>query len=132
MANGKSGRPPKFESPKILGEQIEEYFSLCTNEKKIATITGLACFLGTTRKTLLDYECCDSSNMLKGFDDNVKADYIRIIKNAKARIEAGYEQLLFDKNTVVGAIFTLKNNFGWVDKQNIEQTNRTIEVTLIE
>lgn len=132
MANGKSGRPPKFESPKILGEQIEEYFSLCTNEKKIPTITGLAFFLGTTRKTLLDYECCDSSNMLKGFDDNVKADYIHIIKNAKVRIEAGYEQLLFDKNTVVGAIFTLKNNFGWVDKQNIEQTNRTIEVDLVD
>lgn len=132
MANGKSGRPPKFESPKILGEQIEEYFSLCTNEKKIPTITGLAFFLGTTRKTLLDYECCDSSNMLKGFDDNVKADYIHIIKNTKVRIEAGYEQLLFDKNTVVGAIFTLKNNFGWVDKQNIEQTNRTIEVDLVD
>lgn len=129
MANGKSGRPPKFESPKILGAQIEEYFSLCTNEKKIPTITGLAFFLGTTRKTLLDYECCDSSNMLKGFDDNVKADYIRIIKNAKARIEAGYEQLLFDKNTVVGAIFTLKNNFGWVDKQKVERVN-SIEVVL--
>lgn len=129
MANGKSGRPPKFESPKILGEQIEEYFSLCTNEKKIATITGLACFLGTTRKTLLDYEHCDSSNMLKSIDDNIRADYIRIIKNAKARIEAGYEQLLFDKNTVVGAIFTLKNNFGWVDKQKIERVN-SIEVVL--
>lgn len=129
MANGKSGRPPKFESPKILGEQIEEYFSLCTNKKKIPTITGLAFFLGTTRKTLLDYECCDSSNMLKGFDDNVKADYIHIIKNAKARIEAGYEQLLFDKNTVVGAIFTLKNNFGWVDKQKVERVN-SIEVVL--
>lgn len=132
MANGKSGRPPKFESPNILGEQIEEYFSLCTNEKKIPTITGLAYFLGTTRKTLLDYENCDSSNMLKGFNENIKSDYIHIIKNAKARIESGYEQLLFDKNTVVGAIFTLKNNFGWVDKQNIEQTNRTIEVNLVD
>lgn len=130
MADSKSGRPPKFESPKILEKQIEEYFLLCTNEKKIPTITGLACFLETTRKTLLDYEKCDSSNMLKGFDDNIKADYIHIIKNAKAKIESGYEQLLFDKNTVVGAIFTLKNNFGWLDKQNIEQTNRTIEVVL--
>lgn len=132
MVGNKGGRPTKFKSPENLKNKIEEYFSLCDNNKKIPTITGLAYFLGTTRKTLLEYENSDKNGFLKSLDDDVKLEYISIITKAKARIEAEYEQLLFKGNTVVGAIFTLKNNFGWIDKQDIEQTNKTIDVILIE
>lgn len=55
---------------------------------------------------------------------------INSIKRAKQRVESEYEQALFNKNSAVGAIFTLKNNYKWVDKQEVEQTNKTIEVTL--
>ena len=70
--------------------------------------------------------------MLKRVDDSAKDRYINTIKRAKARIEMEYEQALFKKNSVVGAIFTLKNNYKWIDKQEVEQTNKTIEVTLMD
>lgn len=113
-----------------MSERIEEYFSLCEKDKIIPTITGLAYTLNTTRKTLLEYENSNENSRLKGVEDSVKAEYINTIKRAKQRIEMEYEQALFNKNSVVGAIFTLKNNYGWVDKQEIQQTNRIIEVTL--
>ncbi|MDU7363901.1 terminase small subunit [Clostridium sp.] len=126
----KIGRPLKFKTPEELSERIEEYFSLCEKDKIIPTITGLAYTLNTTRKTLLEYENSNENSRLKGVEDSVKAEYINTIKRAKQRIEMEYEQALFNKNSVVGAIFTLKNNYGWVDKQEIQQTNRIIEVTL--
>ena len=72
----------------------------------------------------------DDNELLKSVPDDVKVLFRDTIKRAKARIEAGYEQTLFNKNSAVGGIFTLKNNYGWVDKQEIKQTNETIEVTL--
>ena len=62
----------------------------------------------------------------------MKVKYIDTIKRAKARIESGYEQALFNKNSAVGAIFTLKNNYKWVDKQEIVQENRDIKVELTD
>lgn len=132
MAKNKVGKPLKFPTPEELKKRIEEYFSMCDIEKKIPTITELAYHLDTTRKTLLHYENSLDNDWLKSIPDDVKLEYVNTIKKAKARIEMGYEQALFNKNTVVGAIFTLKNNFGWTDKQEIEHTNRTIEVTLTE
>lgn len=129
MIGNKGGRPKKFESPEHLKLQIDEYFSMCDSEKRIPTITGLAYFLDTTRKTLLEYEQGNKNSFLKSISGDIKDEYSQIISMAKARIESEYEQLLFNKNTVVGAIFTLKNNFGWVDKQKIERIN-SIEVIL--
>lgn len=120
----------KFKSPEELENNIDQYFLICDKEKKIPTITGLAYHLDTTRKTLLEYENSDKNSMLKRVEDSAKDRYINTIKRAKARIEMEYEQALFNKNSVVGAIFTLKNNYNWVDKQEIQQTNKTIEVTL--
>ena len=132
MSDRKSGRPLKFESPEILENKIEEFFKMCDDENKVPTITGLAYFLDVTRKTLLKYEHSDKYGSLKKVNEDTIEEYEDIVKRAKARIEAEYEQLLFKGNSVIGAIFTLKNNFGWVDKQEVEQINKTIEVTLVE
>lgn len=132
MGNNQSGRSLKFKSPEILENKIEEFFKMCDDENKIPTITGLAYFLDVTRKTLLKYEHSDKYGSLKKVNEDIREEYEDIVKRAKAKIEAKYEQLLFDRNTVVGAIFTLKNNFGWVDKHEVEQTNKTIEVALVE
>ncbi|CAI3207801.1 hypothetical protein CNEO2_2550001 [Clostridium neonatale] len=34
------------------------------------------------------------------------------------------------KTNVIASIFTLKNNYGWVDKQEVVNTNKDITVTL--
>ena len=131
MATKKIGRPLKFKSEKELSEKITEYFNLCdttiikrlVNRKgdmiaeisKPYSITGLAYFLETNRQTLINYEDKD--------------EFFDTIKNAKARIEANYEEraLINDLNPVI-TIFTLKNNFDWRDKQETELSGG-IEVT---
>lgn len=124
------GKPLKFETPEELEDRIEEYFMWAKKNKRYVTVSDLAWYLGTNRQTLLNYENCMDNDWLKSVDNDVKVKYIDTIKRAKARIEAEYEQGLFHKESVVGTIFTLKNNYGWVDKQEIEQTNKTIEVSL--
>ena len=126
---GKAGRPLRFKTPEDLSKRIEEYFQYAKDNNEVPTVSGLAWFLDTNRQCLLRYQE-DDNELLKSVDDDVKVAFRDTIKRAKARIEAGYEQTLFSKNSAVGAIFTLKNNYGWVDKQEVEQTNKTIEVTL--
>lgn len=126
----KGGRPFKFTDPDKLDEQIEDYFIWCEKNKKIPTVTGLAVHLDTDRLTLLHYENSLDNPSYDKLDYDVKVKLINSIKRAKQRVESEYEQALFNKNSAVGAIFTLKNNYKWVDKQEIEQSNKTIEVTL--
>ncbi len=118
------GRPPLFDNPESLKKKIEEYFIWVKGEKKeviengIAsivvvrdfchtTITGLALFLGfESRQSIYDYE--------------KDGEYSYIIKNARLRIEEGYEQRLHGA-LPTGAIFALKN-MGWKDKTETEHS----------
>ena len=72
------------------------------------TITGLALALGTTRRTLLDYE-------------EINDEFSHTIKAAKTRIENFNEQMLFGSSPT-GIIFNLKNNYGWKDKTETDIT----------
>ena len=126
----KGGRPFKFTDPDKLDMQIEDFFERCYENKKIPTITGLAVHLDTDRHTLLNYENSLDDPSYDKLDYDVKVRLITSLKRAKQRVESEYEQAFFSKNSAVGAIFTLKNNYKWVDKQEVEQTNKTIEVTL--
>lgn len=130
MAKNKGGRPLKFKTPEELEKRIEEYYKWAEYNNKHITVTGLAWFLDIDRQTLLNYENSLENDWLKSVPDDVKVGFVGTIKKAKKRIEMEYEEGLFNKNSAVGAIFTLKNNYGWVDKQEVEQTNKTIEVTL--
>lgn len=103
----KEGRPLKFSSVEEMETAIDEYFMSCEEQGKPYTVSGLAVALGTTRRTLLDYE--------------EKDEYSHTIKNAKQKIEAFNEEMLYSKDVpTVGVIFNLKNNYGWKDKQEIE------------
>lgn len=122
------GRPLKFETPEILQERIDAYFSDATDEegnlKKPVSITGLALWLDTTRETLMDYQNRDA------FTDT--------IKKAKLRVENFYEERLLSGRNAAGPIFALKN-FGWRDEQRhalsgpngepLPQPTATIHVT---
>lgn len=130
MSKNKGGRPFKFTDPDKLDAQIEDFFKWCNENKRIPTVTGLAVHLDTDRLTLLHYENSLDNPAYDKLDYDVKVRLINSIKRAKQRVESEYEQALFNKNSAVGAIFTLKNNYKWVDKQEVEQTNKTIEVTL--
>lgn len=119
----------KFKSAKALQEKIDEYFDECDNrttkvitkagiivdmpDPRPYTITGLALALGTNRQTLLNYE--------------ERAEYFDAIKKAKLRVENYVEESLWTPKITSGVIFNLKNNFGWVDKQNVEHSGETTQ-----
>jgi hypothetical protein len=99
---GKVGRPAKFNSVAELQSKVEAYFKKCDQEHEPYTVTGLALALGTTRRTLVDYENDD--------------EFSHTIKMAKTLCENYLERkaLKGDIPPAVG-IFMLKN-FGWTDK----------------
>lgn len=137
------GRPLLFKTKEELQEKIEEYFKSCYDYKRDMfggriedkecieetedadgkihrkwksngflmeqvrpfTVSGLAVYLGTSRETLMNYE--------------KKDEFFDTIKEAKDRIYAYTEESLFT-NKPTGPIFSLKNNYGWVDKQEID------------
>lgn len=102
-----AGRPPEFETPELMQEKIEEYFSRIEKSSTSATITGLAYFLGfESRQSFYDYE--------------KKEQFSYTVKRARLAIEQVYEQRLHG-NSNAGAIFALKN-FGWIDSQSFDHT----------
>lgn len=129
--SNKGGRPLKFKSPEELQAKIDAYYEWAKENKKHITITGLAWFLDTNRQTLLRYEE-DDSELLKSVSEDVRQAFRDTVKRAKARIEMEYEESLYNKNSAVGAIFTLKNNYNYVDKQEVAQKVENIEVKLGE
>lgn len=116
------GRPLKFESVDELQDRIDEYFDSLRNANgefiEPPLITGLALYLDTTRKTLLDYE--------KRNDE-----FCYAIKRAKLRIENYTERELFLSKQTAGIIFNLKNNYGWVDKTE-QDVNAKVNVNKLE
>lgn len=113
-----SGRPPKYKTPEEMQKIIDKYFEGCFAERtddetgklymvtlRPPTVSGLAYELGMTRQQLVDYSSKDA------FTDT--------IKNAKQRIQAYAEENLVTARNPAGQIFSLKNNYGWVDKQDI-------------
>lgn len=127
--SNKGGRPLKFKSPEELQAKIDAYYEWAKENKKHITITGLAWFLDANRQTLLRYEE-DDSELLKSVSEDVRQAFRDTVKRAKARIEMEYEESLYNKNSAVGAIFTLKNNYNYVDKQEVAQKVENIEVKL--
>lgn len=127
------GRPPIFETPEQIELKINEYFEYVKgesreqeieypqekgNNKKTKervwvrhpeplTITGLALYLGfASRQSFYDYE--------------KDGEFSYAIKRARLKIEQSYEYALHGTSPT-GAIFALKN-FGWKDKQEVEQS----------
>lgn len=121
------GRPPLYTSVEELQKIIDEYFDYCDNRTKSVfvkeigdnieisypapyTMAGLARRLGMERRTLTDYAKKDQ------FSDT--------IKDAKSRIQEDVEIRLMETSNQSGAIFNLKNNFGYVDKTETDVTSK--------
>ncbi len=100
------GRPMKFKTPQEIETKANEYFKMCDEQDRPYTITGLALALDTDRQTLINYENRD--------------EFFDTIKKAKQKVENYAEERLFNGGNTAGVIFNLKNNYGWVDKQEVE------------
>lgn len=121
------GQPRKWSSPEDLENFIDEYYEWAKDNDYRVSVTGLAWWLNCSRQTLINYENANDNDWLKGCSPEEKQKYVDTIKKAKRFIEMNYENSLFNKGEATGAIFTLKNNYGWVDKQEIVQTSNVKE-----
>lgn len=127
------GRPLKFESVGDLQIAINAYFDACDphivqrvidggvnqhgetiwlkravmTEQEPYTVSGLARALGISRQALLDY--------------GEREEFIDTVAAAKERCHEYAEKQLFGK-AQSGAAFSLKNNWGWKDRQEIDHT----------
>jgi len=121
-----AGRPLLFSSNEELQEKIDNYYKSCWDYKRDSnnkiipndipnadteyvmiqtkpyTVSGLAVYLNTSRETLMNYQH--------------REEYFDTIKKAKDIIYAYCEERLYT-NKPTGAIFSLKHNYGWKDKQ---------------
>ena len=119
------GRPLKYHNAEEMQEAIDSYFSSCMIIKfqgdkpckdrngnyifefyRPPTMSGLAVALDIDRKTLLNY--------------SKKDQFLPTIRRAKMKIEMFTEEKLFEKETCNGSKFSLSNNFGWAEKQEVK------------
>lgn len=106
---GAGGRPPLWTEPSELEKLVNDYFQ----STKRPTLSGLALHLGIERKTLYNYE--------------EKDEFLHIIKKARERVEAIYEERTIYEPNPTGVIFALKN-MGWTDRvQNDTNLNAKVE-----
>lgn len=126
-----NGRPPLYNNAEGMQRLIDLYFMACRynrtdNEDVISgldeedlelikqieelspIISGLAYWLGMTTETLRAY----------GLKDKFSAT----VRRAKQRVEMSLEQSLTG-TAVTGSIFSLKNNFKWKDKTEVDTTS---------
>ncbi len=112
--------PTIFQSitPSTLQRRCDEYFDSVKKKKGTASITGLALHLGCTRKNISDY---------------IKTDaYGKILEKAKLQCENILEEKMINGTPPTGIIFILKNNYGWKDKVEVDQTiNGTISLATL-
>jgi hypothetical protein len=118
------GRPLKYQTAEEMQKVIDDYFDYCDNRIKYVfskvrdeavemiapepyTIAGLAYHLDMDRRTLLDYSNRD--------------EFLPTIKRAKSRVAMDVERRLME-GAGAGAIFNLKNNFGYTDVSQVDGT----------
>lgn len=124
-----AGQPLKFQNLEALQEKIKEYTLKCENRTKTIvtkdgevreipfpapkTITGLARALGTCRQTILNYERYAQ-------DGTVPKEYLDTIRNFKLECQEDTECGAMDgRYNATFSIFSMKNNYGWKDQQNV-------------
>ena len=126
------GRPPKYDDPEVMQKLIDLYFYTCKanqstdregmlsgfSEEKLSIINDIECFIPTVSG--LAYLLNMSTETFRDYgSDERHKEFSATVKRAKQRIEMSLEQRLAGNN-VTGAIFNLKNNFKWKDKQETE------------
>lgn len=151
MASSKPvGRPMKFATVQGLKQKIDEYFGDCDphigqkqvwmkkvdgkgywateeiiTEQRPYTITGLALALDTNRHTLLNYQ--EREHYPADLDDDIATEFINTIAQAKLRCHQYAEDHLFTGRNAAGAMFSLKNNYDWVDESQVKHSGTISE-----
>ncbi len=115
----KAGRPPKFESPEYLQGLFQEWKAQIDNGTitDIPDIEAFCDFVGAWRDILIEYE--------------KKPEFSNTIKQIKNFIYYKKKQLaMTGKMNPAIFIFDAKNNAGYVDKQEVDNSHRFVKPIL--
>jgi hypothetical protein len=109
----RGGAPLMYEDrEEEMNRRIDEYFELCEEKEDAPTWEGVAISLGPTKQTLSEWMH--------------RNDHIgESTKRAKAYCEQWIaKKMIMGKIPPIGAIFTLKNNYGWKDQKDLDVTSK--------
>lgn len=111
------GRPPLWGTVEELEKALEGFDKWNEDNDYIPDIEGLAVYLGTSRKTILDYEN--------------KEEFSYTIKRVKTKIAFHKKQLAL-KGKIPAAIFCFDfhNNHGYVNREIIIKDKEPEEVNI--
>lgn len=100
---------PTYNTPEELKAKIDEYIAKQKEDQEPCTMAGLSVFLGYA-----------SPRSLSDVRARKNEEYAEVLEYGKTRIEdEKNRKMLKNQYNVAGAIFDLKNNHGWTDKQEI-------------
>jgi hypothetical protein len=109
-----AGRPRLFDSAEDVQAIVDDYFANL-KDGEIPAMSGLALALGMSTETLRRY----------GNQD----EFCATVKRARQKVEYAWEQALIRGGS--GPIFWLKNNAGWKDKSEVDNTNKNESIHTI-
>ena len=124
----------EYVKPADGSDDNNPYAGWVMKKVKVATITGLAVYLDTSRDVLIDYERgkydevdedgnkIELSDIEQLFNEQVNT-FSNTISRAKAMILEDTEQQLYKSGASTGAIFSLRVNYKWQDKTVTEFSN---------
>jgi hypothetical protein len=114
---GVGGYPLAYKTAEEFREKVNAYFDYCDSQIEVSvtdrgqekviqkpyTISGLCLYLGISRETLREYKA--------------RPGYAPIVVAARNRVENYCEEgTMKGKLNPIFSIFSLKNNFNWTDK----------------
>ena len=107
------GRPKKYTKAEEMQKKIDAYFEDCEEREAVYTVEGLAYWLDMDRQSILNY--------------SKEKEFFGTIKKAKAKILRQLQELAAKGGyNATMAIFNLKNNYGFKDKTETENTHKHI------
>lgn len=102
----KIGRPLKWKTPEDFKKAVDSYFTYSESNKKPISKSGLAVYLKTSRRLLLNYQ--------------ERKGYAEIIEFAESRIENYLVNRVLTEKNIGGPIFILKACHGFSETQKFE------------
>jgi len=127
----KSGKPLRFKTVEELQVAIEDYFNYCDSRiKQIYTKEGLKLLLHMQRPHNVWPCYCTWDRQTDLLDYAHRDEYLPTVKAARNKVEQDVETRLMETQNQSGAIFNLKNNFGWKDKTEQDITSADYQCRL--
>lgn len=134
------GAPPrKLTAVEKVSALVDEWRENCKKQDKPLTITSLALALGITKETLYHYMNETESPNQVPVEDSITGNITflsvsDVLKRARLMIEDDLMTRSLTTNNPGGAIFALKNWFGYADKKevNVNSTSKRITASEID